>query len=271
MTDKSERCVYCGGKGKFQIVSPVADHAWADCFCTRASQPRDDVREMMTFCNKCGFTGPPEQADNHKRPSDGGMCRYVGSVVPAPTIDTALAPTTQGTAMTEEWCINMAKAEGDAAIGAGMPNHPLRAAEQSETERLAVTQADRESAATYWDIDNREGTGFAAMIRGGHADEYNIVQAFARHRITAASASLDSDEVKFILGRPCFMFIREAKLFRELGYDIPTQAEAEQAFFIHRWLKFYLEHGEKWREVAEADIREHVEKARAKLAEGEGK
>lgn len=69
-------------------------------------------------------------------------------------------------------------------------------------------------------------------------------------------------EVEFILGRPCFMFIREAQLFRSLGYDIPKKAEAEQAFFIHRWLNFYLQHGAAWRDVANADIREHIQRAK---------
>ena len=29
------KCRYCGGAGKFQVVSPVSDHAWATCFCRR--------------------------------------------------------------------------------------------------------------------------------------------------------------------------------------------------------------------------------------------
>lgn len=28
-------CRFCGGQGRFQIVSPVSDHAWANCFCTK--------------------------------------------------------------------------------------------------------------------------------------------------------------------------------------------------------------------------------------------
>lgn len=28
-------CRYCGGERRVQIVSPVSDHAWADCFCSR--------------------------------------------------------------------------------------------------------------------------------------------------------------------------------------------------------------------------------------------
>lgn len=33
------KCRYCGGAGKFQVVSPVSDHAWATCFCSRALTP----------------------------------------------------------------------------------------------------------------------------------------------------------------------------------------------------------------------------------------
>jgi len=28
-------CQYCGGAKRIQIVSPVSDHAWADCFCVK--------------------------------------------------------------------------------------------------------------------------------------------------------------------------------------------------------------------------------------------
>jgi hypothetical protein len=28
-------CVYCGDAKRIQIVSPVSDHAWADCFCVK--------------------------------------------------------------------------------------------------------------------------------------------------------------------------------------------------------------------------------------------
>ncbi len=72
-----------------------------------------------------------------------------------------------------------------------------------------------------------------------------------------------NDEIAFILGRPCFMFIHEAQLFRSLGYDIPKRAEDEQAFFIHRWLNFYFIHGDAWREKANADIYEHIDRAQA--------
>jgi hypothetical protein len=41
-------CKYCGGAKRFQIVSPVSDHAWANCFCTRAAPRTDgDVGELV--------------------------------------------------------------------------------------------------------------------------------------------------------------------------------------------------------------------------------
>ncbi len=54
------------------------------------------------------------------------------------------------------------------------------------------------------------------------------------------------DDLQFILGRPCFIFIKEAVAFRKLGHKIATQAEAEQAFFIHKMLTFYLEDKATW-------------------------
>ncbi len=70
-----------------------------------------------------------------------------------------------------------------------------------------------------------------------------------------------NDETKWILGRPNFTFIGLAQLYCKAGHDIPTQSEDEQAFFIHRWLNFYLEHGDAWRDHAEADLRATKEAA----------
>jgi len=39
-------CRYCGGAKRFQIVSPVSDHAWADCFCTRLTASTEAERAM---------------------------------------------------------------------------------------------------------------------------------------------------------------------------------------------------------------------------------
>jgi hypothetical protein len=68
-----------------------------------------------------------------------------------------------------------------------------------------------------------------------------------------------------ILGRQCFMFIEFAKVYRLAGFEIATKAEAEQAFFLHRFLGFWFEHGSNWRDAAEADLREQHQIAAAIL------
>jgi hypothetical protein len=35
--EERQRCRYCGGAGKFQVMSSVSDGAWASCFCSRAT------------------------------------------------------------------------------------------------------------------------------------------------------------------------------------------------------------------------------------------
>ena len=37
LREQAAKCVYCGGAKRIQIVSPVSDHAWADCFCVKAA------------------------------------------------------------------------------------------------------------------------------------------------------------------------------------------------------------------------------------------
>lgn len=65
------------------------------------------------------------------------------------------------------------------------------------------------------------------------------------------------EEMKFILGRPCFTFVGLAEVYRAAGHDIGRRAEEEQAFFIHRWLTFYAAHGSEWRVFAGQDIERH--------------
>lgn len=49
-------CRYCGGAKRFQIVSPVSDHAWADCFCQRDLRPDDallaGIAEAITLIDR---------------------------------------------------------------------------------------------------------------------------------------------------------------------------------------------------------------------------
>lgn len=73
-------------------------------------------------------------------------------------------------------------------------------------------------------------------------------------------------ELADILGRPCFMFIKLSQMARAAGYPIEKQAEAEQAFFIHRFLGHWFTHGDEgWRTAAEADLAEMAAKASAAI------
>ena len=58
-TQALKSCRYCGGQKRFQIVSPVSDHAWADCFCvkdrTTSLAAQDGLVEV--FYIDCEFDG----------------------------------------------------------------------------------------------------------------------------------------------------------------------------------------------------------------------
>lgn len=55
------KCRYCGGVGKFQVVSSVSDGAWATCFCSRAALSqtlpapgeRERLRKALERITKC--------------------------------------------------------------------------------------------------------------------------------------------------------------------------------------------------------------------------
>lgn len=64
-----------------------------------------------------------------------------------------------------------------------------------------------------------------------------------------------NDHIGNILGRPCFACGALAEILRCGGADIPHKAEYEQAHVLLWTLNAYLEHGDKWREVCEAEIK----------------
>jgi protein-arginine kinase activator protein McsA len=69
-----------------------------------------------------------------------------------------------------------------------------------------------------------------------------------------------NEDLKDILGRPCFMCARVAQLLAKAGkYDIRPKAEDEQAAMIHWTLMLYLEHGSKWRDEANRLVKEMFE------------
>lgn len=61
------------------------------------------------------------------------------------------------------------------------------------------------------------------------------------------------------LGFMCFQIIGVAELYRKLGFDIPYKAEAEQAFFLYRFMLLALEHGENWKSVFNAETQVMIE------------
>lgn len=59
-----------------------------------------------------------------------------------------------------------------------------------------------------------------------------------------------NDDLRSILGRPCFHCIKEAEWLRRRGFQIERRAEDEQAAVIHWALGFYLKHGVNWVDAA---------------------
>lgn len=58
-----------------------------------------------------------------------------------------------------------------------------------------------------------------------------------------------------ILGRPNFHCSPVAQCLRVGGAEIPRKSENEQAACIHWMLSLYLQHGEKWRTVAQDELK----------------
>jgi hypothetical protein len=74
--------------------------------------------------------------------------------------------------------------------------------------------------------------------------------------------TLDGD-LRNILGMMCFEFISLSRVYRAAGYEIPKHAEDEQAFFLHKFLGFWFEHGAEWRRAAGEELKEVRAKAAA--------
>ena len=66
------------------------------------------------------------------------------------------------------------------------------------------------------------------------------------------------EEVKWILGRPCFMCGPIAKKLRGLGHKIRSRAEEEQAMVIYWMLCLYEKHGKEWRQKATEELEKSI-------------
>ncbi len=73
---------------------------------------------------------------------------------------------------------------------------------------------------------------------------------------------LNQDQID-IMGIPNFSAAQEARLMRMVGFQIPTKAEAEQAYVIHWLLTIYAEHGDQWRVKAGEQIQAWIDQVRA--------
>lgn len=74
------------------------------------------------------------------------------------------------------------------------------------------------------------------------------------------SMAVLNDDLRAILGRPCFACIDIVKVLRLDGVEIPTKAEDEQAVTLHWLLCLYLEHGSAWREKGEEWLKAIVDR-----------
>jgi len=73
------------------------------------------------------------------------------------------------------------------------------------------------------------------------------------------------EETRWILGRPNFWCSSVAHVLRADGHYIAEKAEEEQAAVIHWLLSLYLEHGEKWRDVAQEETKRIKDKVASKV------
>ena len=55
-----------------------------------------------------------------------------------------------------------------------------------------------------------------------------------------------SDDEKNIMGRPNFACGKIAHRMRDMGFEVATKAEDEQALVIWAMLEFYKEYGKDW-------------------------
>jgi hypothetical protein len=64
-----------------------------------------------------------------------------------------------------------------------------------------------------------------------------------------------SEDEKNILGRPNFACGKIAVRMREMGFEVQTKAESEQALVIFTALEFYKEYGKYWAEKMNENLK----------------
>jgi len=93
------------------------------------------------------------------------------------------------------------------------------------------------------------------------------LEATKKVRLAPAYPTTLTPALAEILGQPCFTFIQLAQVWREagLGNQIPERAEGEQAFFIDKHLRLYMQHGDDWRKAFGAELQQVIDKVQGML------
>ena len=184
---------------------------------------------------------PPVMVDeeHYARPSHGWTCFHCGETF-----------TTIGAARDHFGADQIADPACRIKIGEerGLVMALRRAEAELGRYRCEDSDADRAMAALRSDhvqaLIREEEAGYARGVRD------------ARRELVAEIWPLAlTNPLREVLGLMNFRTGPIAHLYRAAGDDIPPKCEDEQAFVLHRFVRLALEHGQKWREAAEADLR----------------
>lgn len=144
-------------------------------------------------------------------------------------------------------------------------------------EQIAASEAEEREAEAFVDAQWKAADAYLAAewphaTDGERAVARSLWTELARRALDEpqlpATVPLN-DDTRRIFGMMCFQAAAFASCFRMAGVEIPTKAEAEQAYVIHWMLNLYLLHGAKWRDAAYTDLDEAKAKAEAaKAAQG---
>lgn len=122
-----------------------------------------------------------------------------------------------------------------------------------ETAKVVERLLNR-AALQFEDDDSQVMREAARMLQRHH-----YVQVAREAKAQAAIAPFPeelTDDLREVLGWPCFKCAPIAHLMRAAGADIKTKAEDEQAVVLHWFVKLVLKHGADWWTVARTELTE---------------
>jgi predicted nucleic acid-binding Zn-ribbon protein len=130
----------------------------------------------------------------------------------------------------------------------------MLALETREKALRAVVQAniktlERYAPECFPEIENGQ-KHFVRVLMESMAEE--LRQVLAGEKTPLLWPETLTEDLEWILGRPCFTVAKIARRLHELGlYKVETKAENEQAAAAHWMVGLYLKHGDTWREEGE--------------------